>query len=259
MKWKMIARFLALLVVLSAASSAYAECFVSAGDNLGKPRTDIEEGRSDTLTAPLVSWNELRGNSCATTVYESNASVCAAPTYAPTACVSSPCAPSACEPTPTGTPAKPAPSPTAQPTPEKEDENGTEGHYTPGSLSSQERYLVEAINEERVANGLSALPVDLRASSLAREKSRDMVQNNYFAHESPTYGHAADMLDDANYEYTSVGENIARSGSVEKAHAALMSSDGHRRNILGSQWKRVAVGVVNDKNGYPYVTEWFIR
>ena len=67
------------------------------------------------------------------------------------------------------------------------------------------------------------------------------------------------MLDEFGYSYTSVGENIARNGSVEKAHAALMSSQSPVRNILGSQWKAVGVGVANDANGYPYVTELFVR
>lgn len=119
--------------------------------------------------------------------------------------------------------------------------------------------MYQAINADRNSYGLSSLPIDLELSELARDKSADMVNNNYFAHESPTYGNSSQMLANAGYSYTSVGENIAKSASVEKGHAALMSSDGHRRNILGSQWTRVGVGVVNDKNGYPYITELFVR
>ena len=115
------------------------------------------------------------------------------------------------------------------------------------------------ITEDRVSNGVQALPLDEELSAIARAKSEDMIENGYFAHESPTYGRAAQMLDEFGYEYTSVGENIARNGSVEKAHAALMSSSSHVRNILGSQWKAVGVGVANDSNGYPYVTELFVR
>lgn len=126
-------------------------------------------------------------------------------------------------------------------------------------MTSQEQYLYQSINADRVAYGLSSLPIDEELSALAREKSADMINNNYFAHESPTYGDAREMLTDAGYSYTSASENISRSASVEKGHAALMSSDGHRRTILGSQWKRVGIGVVNDENGYPYITELFVR
>ncbi|MDR0928856.1 MAG: CAP domain-containing protein [Oscillospiraceae bacterium] len=134
-----------------------------------------------------------------------------------------------------------------------------DGYYTPSALSVQEQQMVQLINQERAAQGLAALPVDLELSALAEMKSQDMVDNGYFAHESPTYGSAADMLEDAGYEFKGVGENIARSASVEKANAQFMSSDGHRRNILGSQWTKVGVGIVNDRNGYPYVTELFAR
>lgn len=126
-------------------------------------------------------------------------------------------------------------------------------------LTSQEQILVDMINQERVTRGISPLTVDLQLVSLARQKSLDMIQNGYFAHESPTYGSASQMLTNAGYQYKSVGENIAKNASVEKAHVALMSSDGHRTNILGSQWTKVGIGVVNDFNGYPYITQLFVR
>ena len=134
-----------------------------------------------------------------------------------------------------------------------------DGYYTPSTLTSQERILADMVNYERTSRGLGALNVDLQLVSLARQKSLDMIQNGYFAHESPTYGSAAKMLTNAGYKYNGVGENIARNGSTEKAHAALMSSDGHRQNILGSQWTKLGVGIVNDFNGYPYITELFVR
>ncbi len=119
--------------------------------------------------------------------------------------------------------------------------------------------MANSVNEERVSRGLSPLVVDTELSAIAREKSTDMVTNSYFAHESPTYGHASDMLDDAGYNYTSVGENIAHAGSVERAHDLLMSSSGHRANILGTQWTKLGVGIVSDRNGYPMITELFAR
>ena len=135
----------------------------------------------------------------------------------------------------------------------------SEQDYTAQSVSPQEIALYNMINEDREKNGVSALPLDEELSAIARLKSEDMIENNYFDHESPTYGRAAEMLEDFYYEFTSVGENIARSGSLEKAHAALMSSAGHVRNLLGSQWKAIGIGVANDENGYPYVTELFVR
>ena len=115
------------------------------------------------------------------------------------------------------------------------------------------------LNEDREKNGLNPLPEDEKLSALARLKAQDMKDNHYFAHESPTYGNAGQMLKTFGYEYSGVGENIAHHASVEKADAAFMSSEGHRRNILGSQWTKVGVGVSVDENGYVYATELFAR
>ena len=57
--------------------------------------------------------------------------------------------------------------------------------YTAQSVSPQESALYQMINDERVANGVSALPLDTELSAIAREKSEDMIENGYFAHESP--------------------------------------------------------------------------
>ena len=87
----------------------------------------------------------------------------------------------------------------------------------------------------------------------------DMNDKNYFAHTSPTYGTASQMLKHFGYSFTSVGENIAHHATIEKSQAAFMSSDGHRRNILGSQWNKVGIGVWKDAQGFVYVTQLFVR
>ena len=86
-----------------------------------------------------------------------------------------------------------------------------------------------------------------------------MKKNRYFAHESPTWGSAGAMLAAFGYAYNGVGENIAHHATVEKAEAAFMSSQGHRGNILGRQWKKVGIGVCVDDSGFVYVTQLFVR
>lgn len=115
------------------------------------------------------------------------------------------------------------------------------------------------LNADRAANGLPTLVLDSELSRLARLKSCDMNANNYFAHISPTYGSASDLLKANGYSFTSVGENIAHHATVEKAEAAFMSSTGHRTNILGSQWTKVGIGVCVDDQGFVYVTQLFVR
>ena len=133
------------------------------------------------------------------------------------------------------------------------------GDYTTFDSSMQEQKLLNLLNEDRARNGLPPLALDPELSRLAQLKASDMNSNHYFAHESPTYGNANQMLDAFNYDYRGMGENIAHHANVEKAEAAFMSSEGHRRNILGSQWEKVGIGVVHDDNGNVYVTQLFAR
>ena len=133
------------------------------------------------------------------------------------------------------------------------------GDYTTLSVSAQEYSAWNLINEDRKANGLDELPLDETLCALARIKACDMKENRYFAHQSPTFGKAADMLKAFGYSFRSVGENIAHHATVLKSEAAFMSSAGHRANILGSQWARVGVGVCLDDKGYVYLVQLFAR
>lgn len=135
----------------------------------------------------------------------------------------------------------------------------TDGYYTIGSASAQEQVAYNFINQERSLASLGALTLDPALCRLARMKSQDMIDNRYFAHESPTYGNVRTMLKNAGYSFAGAGENIARYGTLEKAHAGLMSSPGHRRNILSSAWTKVGVGIAYDRNGFIYLTQIFAR
>ncbi|MGN0794088.1 MAG: CAP domain-containing protein [Aristaeellaceae bacterium] len=123
----------------------------------------------------------------------------------------------------------------------------------------QEEKLLNLINRDRAANGLPALTADPALSRIARIKSEDMRDNGYFAHESPIYGKARQMLERFGYAFQNCGENIAHHATVEKAQAAFMTSDGHRRNILSAAWKKVGVGICLDRNGFVYATQLFVR
>ena len=58
------------------------------------------------------------------------------------------------------------------------------------------------------------------------------------------------MLTKMGYAYTVAGENIAHHATIEKAQAALISSPGHRRNILRQfGHTKVGIGVALDQNG----------
>ena len=112
-------------------------------------------------------------------------------------------------------------------------------------LTAEEQQMLNLVNGERAKAGLPALKADLQMTKLARMKSQDMINRNYFNHQSPTYGSPFDMLTKYGVSYRTAGENIAGNGSVSGAHTSLMNSPGHRANILGSQFNYVGIGIVH--------------
>ena len=125
-------------------------------------------------------------------------------------------------------------------------------------LTSIENRMVELVNQERKKNGLQPLKVDWELSRVARIKSQDMVDNNYFSHYSPTYGSPFDMIKNFGINYLYAGENLAGNSTVERAQTSLMNSSGHRRNILNPNFTYIGVGVKpSDRFGYVF-TQMFI-
>ena len=123
-----------------------------------------------------------------------------------------------------------------------------------GDLTSDELEVFNLINAKRTANGLSPLNIDNELQNVARVKAKDMVDNNYFAHNSPTYGTPFNMMKNFGISYKTAGENIAGNSSNQGAVEAWMNSEGHRANILNSSYNYTGVAVVKStKYGKIYV------
>ncbi len=122
------------------------------------------------------------------------------------------------------------------------------------NLTADEQEVFNLINKQRTNNGLSPLQIDAEAQNVARIKAQDMVNNNYFSHNSPTYGSPFDMLKSFKVSYKTAGENIAGNSSNTAAVNAWMNSSGHKANILNSSFNYTGIGVVNgSKYGKIYV------
>jgi len=135
-------------------------------------------------------------------------------------------------------------------TPENKDEQSNQnGQNNPANLTAEEQQMINLINKERTSRGLAPLTVDMKLVKTARMKSQDMVDKNYFAHQSPTYGSPFELMRSQGISYRTAGENLAGAPSVETAHRNLMNSPGHRANILNPNFTHVGVGIVN---GGPY-------
>lgn len=122
------------------------------------------------------------------------------------------------------------------------------------TLTQDEKETFNLINQQRQNAGLSPLVIDNELQRVARIKAQDMVDKNYFSHNSPTYGSPFDMMKSFKISYTTAGENIAGNSSNQAAVNAWMNSPGHKANILNSSFNYTGIGVVSSpKYGKIYV------
>ena len=122
------------------------------------------------------------------------------------------------------------------------------------SMTELELAAARLVNEQRVQHGLNPLTIDADLSKKARIKSQDMKNNQYFSHNSPTYGTPFQMMQSLGISYRSAGENIAMGYSTAEAVVrAWMNSDSHRANILSNNYTSLGIGFDDG-----YWTQWFI-
>lgn len=123
-------------------------------------------------------------------------------------------------------------------------------------VTGYESEVVRLVNAIRVKNGLPELKENWELSRVARYKSKDMHDNRYFAHTSPTYGTFSNMIRSFGISYRTAGENIAYGYRTPQAVVdGWMNSEGHRANILNPSYKEIGVGYYADGN---YWTQEFI-
>jgi len=125
-------------------------------------------------------------------------------------------------------------------------------------IDAQKQKMLDLINAERSNIGIAPLSTDIKVMEVAQIKSEDMVKNNYFSHTSPTYGSPFDMLSKFSVTFHGAAENIAMDSSVENAHAALMASEGHRKNILNGSYSSIGIGITDSSRGKVFV-QMFVK
>jgi uncharacterized protein YkwD len=114
--------------------------------------------------------------------------------------------------------------------------------------------LVGLTNRSRVAAGLDPLVVDARLAELARWRSRDMVDRDYFSHRIPGGDTVFDEMSRRDYCFALAGENIGWNtwdddAATAEIHAMFLGSPGHRRNVVGPAWAVIGVGAYKDADG----------
>ncbi|MDQ2087005.1 stalk domain-containing protein [Herbivorax sp. ANBcel31] len=142
-----------------------------------------------------------------------------------------------------------------------ETENSLVGFYGEPSkelTKSYERQIFDLANAVRKRHDKPSFVLDERAANVAREHSKDMALNNFFAHKNLKEESPFDRLKNGEISFSYAGENIAAGQMCGIfAHEAWMNSKkGHREAIL-DDFKYLGVGVYLDSTGNTTYTQNF--
>lgn len=116
--------------------------------------------------------------------------------------------------------------------------------------------VLSLVNQQRAANGLTALVLDDTVSAAAQIRAEECAQN--FSHTRPNGTPCFTALKTLGVTYSSAAENIAYGQTTpQEVVTAWMNSDGHRKNILNSKYTKIGIGYATI-NGTPYWSQFFI-
>lgn len=121
--------------------------------------------------------------------------------------------------------------------------------YRPGVLGVNSDItigqIIDDTNKERQANGLSLVKENPALDKAAQEKAKNMFEENYWAHFSPSGKDPWTFIQGAGYRFSYAGENLARNFyTAQDTVDAWMNSPSHRENLLNSHYQEIGVAVV---------------
>jgi uncharacterized protein YkwD len=112
--------------------------------------------------------------------------------------------------------------------------------------------VLRLTNADRAAAGLDPVQLDERRSRFAVRHSGRMAEYGYLFHSpEPQLRRALDAA-----AWSVGGENVGVGRSVRTVQDAFMRSPSHRSNVLGAEYDRVAIGVV-EADGVTWITVVF--
>jgi uncharacterized protein YkwD len=116
------------------------------------------------------------------------------------------------------------------------------------ALSAAESAMVSALNADRTALGLVPVRVDPRLMAVARARSVDMVEKDYFSHTQPDGRNVFAILTEQAITWYTAGEIIAwnnypMDSTVSAANRQWMASPGHKAIITSANYNYVGVGL----------------
>jgi uncharacterized protein YkwD len=134
----------------------------------------------------------------------------------------------------------------------------------PPETKQAEKQVLQLINEYRIDNRLSPLRMDWHVRRVARDRSRDMRDKDYFAHGSPTGRSAGTMMHNRGIRHWGWGENIGFipyfgwDGTNRAMVDGWKNSSGHNALLLTREYNYIGVGIARNHKG-AYYTLVFVK
>lgn len=132
-------------------------------------------------------------------------------------------------------------------------------------MAQVKQAIFNKVNEERAKAGVSPLSYNSTMEKYARIKSQDMGDNNYFSHADLSGNYITSKMKADGVSYKAWGENIAYIGGITDPTALAnkfmenwMNSEGHRKNILSTNFDSIGIGVYQSGNRV-YATQEFYK
>lgn len=137
-----------------------------------------------------------------------------------------------------------------------------------------ENQIVALCNEERAKASLKPLQISEELKKIARYKSNEMLQHQYFSHSSPITSFMPwDLAKNFGYKFTAFGENLWMSRmssedpkwtdqfkavvTAKEIVADWMNSSSHKDNILNKSFSKIGVGLAYSSKLKAYAAQEF--
>ncbi|ETI40163.1 hypothetical protein F443_14368 [Phytophthora nicotianae P1569] len=109
--------------------------------------------------------------------------------------------------------------------------------------------MLNAVNKERTARGLSKFCMNRKLQDAAQIHSADMAKRNFLSHTGSDGSTMSSRVRAAGYRWATVAENVAAGqATVSSVLASWMNSNAHRANILSNKHKMFGCGYVATSN-----------
>lgn len=114
------------------------------------------------------------------------------------------------------------------------------------SSSIEKQEVIRLTNVERSRLGLGSVGENQSLDQAALAKARNMFEENYWAHFSPSGKDPWGFMLSSGYRFSFAGENLAKNfQDSQSVVTAWMQSPSHRENIINGKYKDIGVAVID--------------